>query len=281
MPAWGRFPVRRIEHVDIVRLPLTPIEAFVLSQLDAASDLSELAFLTSLSDDVIERAISRLVEVGAIEYKIPIKETRVEKPARPRTRDPRRDDDDEAPREEQVRPSHVSVRPRRESVPEPIAPAPPTISPPPEPKISVKPDAVADADDIEIDEERRRRIDEVFDKLDGLSHYQLLRIDRKASKKDVKEAYYSLIGIFHPDRYFGKRVGDYKRRLERVFERMTQAYNVLSRDKTRAEYDEYLGDRQRTASYDAVLSSIPPPPPPSEPKMKAVAREAPPPPVIV
>src|SRR5262245_33271287 len=96
MAAWGRFPVRRDDRVDIARLPLTPTEAFVLSQLDAAGDLSELAFLTSLSEEIIERAIARLVEVGAIEYKIPIKETRPEKPIRQRVRDPRRDDDDEA-----------------------------------------------------------------------------------------------------------------------------------------------------------------------------------------
>src|SRR5262245_34824756 len=102
MPSWGRFPVRRVDGVDIVRLPLSPVEAFVLSQLDAAGDMSELLLMTSLSEEFVERALVRLLELGAIEHKIPIKETRIEQPGRARTRDPRREDDaDEPPREEQ------------------------------------------------------------------------------------------------------------------------------------------------------------------------------------
>ena len=45
---------------------------------------------------------------------------------------------------------------------------------------------------------------------------------------------------FHPDTLFGKRLGSYKQKMEAVFKRLTDAYDVLGKKKRRAKYDEYL-----------------------------------------
>jgi len=61
-------------------------------------------------------------------------------------------------------------------------------------------------------------------------YYQILGIDRKANKEDIKKAFRTLAHKYHPD----KKGGD-----EAKFKEVSEAYSVLSDDKKRAEYDAY------------------------------------------
>ncbi|HET9641707.1 MAG TPA: molecular chaperone DnaJ [Candidatus Paceibacterota bacterium] len=61
-------------------------------------------------------------------------------------------------------------------------------------------------------------------------YYQVLGIDRKASKDDIKKAFRKLAHKYHPD----KGSGD-----EAKFKEVTEAYSVLSDEKRRREYDTY------------------------------------------
>ena len=59
-------------------------------------------------------------------------------------------------------------------------------------------------------------------------YYQILGIDKKASKDDIKKAFRTLAHKYHPD----KKGGD-----EAKFKEASEAYSTLSDDKKRAEYD--------------------------------------------
>jgi len=61
-------------------------------------------------------------------------------------------------------------------------------------------------------------------------YYEILGVDKKASKEDVKKAYRTLAKKYHPD----KKSGD-----EAKFKEITEAYSVLGDEKKRAEYDSY------------------------------------------
>lgn len=61
-------------------------------------------------------------------------------------------------------------------------------------------------------------------------YYQILGVDRKASQDDIKKAFRKLAHKYHPD----KEGGD-----EQKFKEASEAYNVLSDEKKRAEYDAY------------------------------------------
>ncbi len=61
-------------------------------------------------------------------------------------------------------------------------------------------------------------------------YYEVLGIDRKASKDDIKKAFRKLAHKYHPD----KSGGD-----ESKFKEVSEAYAILSDDKKRAEYDAY------------------------------------------
>jgi curved DNA-binding protein CbpA len=104
---------------------------------------------------------------------------------------------------------------------------------------------------VDIDLARRRRILDLFYRLDQLNHYQLFDIDPKVEKKAIKSAYFEIVNVFHPDRYFGKNVGSFKLKLEKVFARLTESYDVLSRSASRAEYDAYLRAQSKTRAFDA------------------------------
>ncbi len=61
-------------------------------------------------------------------------------------------------------------------------------------------------------------------------YYKILDIDKKASKDEIKKAFYKLAAKYHPD----KKTGD-----EAKFKEINEAYQVLSNDQKRKEYDTY------------------------------------------
>ena len=61
------------------------------------------------------------------------------------------------------------------------------------------------------------------------NYYEILGVDKKATKDDVKKAFRKLAQKHHPD-----KGGD-----ESKFKEITEAYSVLADDKKRREYDSY------------------------------------------
>mgnify|MGYP003418332650 CR=1 FL=1 len=62
------------------------------------------------------------------------------------------------------------------------------------------------------------------------NYYQILGIEKTASKEDIKKAFHKLAHKYHPD----KKTGDAAK-----FKEIGEAYGVLSDDRKRAEYDSY------------------------------------------
>ena len=61
-------------------------------------------------------------------------------------------------------------------------------------------------------------------------YYKLLGVEKSASKDDIKKAFHKLAHKYHPD----KKGGD-----EKKFKEINEAYQVLSDERKRAEYDSY------------------------------------------
>ncbi len=86
----------------------------------------------------------------------------------------------------------------------------------------------------------QRRILQMSLKLDRMTHFEVLGLHSSADRAAVKRAYFSEIGTFHPDTYFKKNLGDFTKRMEKIFQRMTEAHEVLSNDSARKQYEDYL-----------------------------------------
>jgi molecular chaperone DnaJ len=62
------------------------------------------------------------------------------------------------------------------------------------------------------------------------NYYEVLGVDKKATKDDIKKAFRKLAQKYHPDKSHGD---------ESKFKEITEAYSILADDKKRREYDSY------------------------------------------
>ncbi len=76
------------------------------------------------------------------------------------------------------------------------------------------------------------------------SYHDLLGIERGADTREIKLAYFRLSKEYHPDRYFRRNVGSYSLRLDRIFKKVSEAYELLSDPTTRAEIERELIDSE-------------------------------------
>ena len=100
-----------------------------------------------------------------------------------------------------------------------------------------------------------RRVIEAFHDLDQRDHYALLGVDGIADKKVIKRAYFELAAAFHPDRYFRKRLGSFKVRMEAVFARLTIAHDTLANRENRGAYDAYLSEQRIAQAIEEHLAN--------------------------
>ncbi|MCP3142485.1 J domain-containing protein [Pyxidicoccus xibeiensis] len=138
------------------------------------------------------------------------------------------------------------------------------------------------AEEVDLEPERKKEIIDLERGLDSLDHFAVLGLKPGAQAADVKQAYYNASRRFHPDRYFGKNLGSFRARMERIFRRLTEAHNVLTQPDKREAYlraHPALGLAAAAATPPPAAPRPPEPPPPLTPVPATahVASPAPPP----
>ncbi len=242
--------------VNLRQLPIGPEEAFLLSRVDGRSAASDLSIATGIPQERVDELLRRLVTLGAIQYGAETPPAHSSHPPRGAARDAAHSRDSQEGLGSQPRASR------------------PEGSQPPQSRpslgfavveqvelsgISLHPAAALyDPSELDVDVElelpRKRRILDTYYQLDILSYYQLLGVERDAEKKQIKDAYFNTVGVFHPDKYFGRRLGHFKPKLERIFQVLTEAHDTLTRRTRRAEYDAYLHSQRQTRALDRMLT---------------------------
>lgn len=210
-----------VPEVDVRGLPLGALEGFLLSRIDGELTLTELGEMTGLGTEAVTDIVVRLVSLSAVRWK-DSSPASVRPPRAPAAeRNPAR-----------------SRPPERDSQPTPARPM--RINPAPVNVLRALYDPSELEEDVDLERERRRQILDTFYHLETTNYYQLLEVAPDADKKEVRDAYFQLSRIFHPDTMFRKRLGTYKQKMEVIFRRLTEAYETLNKKKTREAYDDYL-----------------------------------------
>ncbi len=93
------------------------------------------------------------------------------------------------------------------------------------------------AEKVDLDVERKKEILSLERALDRLNHFEVLGLKPGASAAEVKKAYHEASRRYHPDRYFEKKLGSFRGRIERIFKRIHDCYAVLSDLDRRAQYE--------------------------------------------
>ena len=218
----SRLP-RLVEGIDLRQLPIGPAEAFVLAHVDGTANETEIADEVGIELEAARDTLETLARLGAIWFdRAAVGESPRAAPSRPRSSDPTR----------------IGAIVETSGPSEPQHPA------------AALYDARELDEVVDIEPERKRVILDTFYRLDSITHYQILQVDPSADKRTIKNAYFQVVNIYHPDRYFGKTLGSFKVKLERVFARLTDAHDALTRAGPRAEYDAYLASRNKTRALD-------------------------------
>jgi len=235
---------------DWKTLPLGVRDAFVITQLDGRLTIEQVSEIVGLDTDELIEIAERLVQIGAA-----ANTEKSERPAWTPRRDPRAEDDDDAPPppRRSKRPSRApSPIPRRSMSPKSMSPKSmsPKRSPTPSPRrtrrsvkaqTAVKPQSIGRNEGAcELDQATQNTITDLDTKLPRLDHYAKLGVERDAEKKTIKRAYFAYVAKYHPDRFFGKKLGPLGAAIDRVFHLLTEAHDTLVDPMLRVQYDAKL-----------------------------------------
>lgn len=245
--------VRRIKDPDVVRyalgnvdrvlvlstdpllrfqkITLTPTDGYILSRIDGTFSARELFQLLHVDISEAQKSLFGLLCTGVVEF-LP------EAPAKRR----------EFARSAATLPPVVA-----DALPvgriQPVSPSP-------------------DSEAIRI---RRREVLDAHEGLSKRNHFEVLGVSRNATEAQLKEAYFGLAKRFHPDVHHESQLSDLREKLEAVFIRLGQAYDVLKNPKSRAQYEGQLG---RLTSQPDPASPSPPETSPDPAYLARMALEA-------
>ena len=269
--------VRRIEDPDVIRyalgdidrvlalssdpllrfqrIALSPTDGFVLSRVDSTLSVREIIQMSPLDPAETQKSLFGLLCTGVIEPVAGVTKPRPQpgagrSPARATVRA------EPPPPPPTSRPAAPWSSGRLQPLASDEPGAAPSSAPGPDPTLPASPDEpaapVASATQpaspaIPFDpqkqkevEERRREIGEAYRDLKAQSHFELLGVPRAANEAQIKEAYFRLARRFHPDAHHDPTLADLREKLEAVFIRLGEAYEVLRNPRTRGNYEASL-----------------------------------------
>jgi curved DNA-binding protein CbpA len=237
--AQKRTPRQSPERRDAKSFPLSPTDGYVLSRIDGTMNEADLTASTGLPEAQVQASLAKLESLGLIVFD-----------GAPATR--------VAPvsgaSAVAARTSSVQMRAASTLTPsgsmKAVPPAPPSAPAP-----LTESEQASLAEDIDLDPELRKRVINAYRDLDRRDYYALLGIGAHDDRKAVKRAYYELAATFHPDRYFRKRLGSFKVRMEAVFAKLTLAHDTLSDKEKRSEYNDYLSERRISLAIEEHLAN--------------------------
>jgi curved DNA-binding protein CbpA len=138
-------------------------------------------------------------------------------------------------RQEEEKPSAPSSSPLHASPPS----TPPPSTPPPSAAGATA--AAAEKAEPPPEEGLKGRIAEALEfhqNLEKLDYYQILGVERDVSPDEVKKSYFKLARKFHPDLFGRQFPPETLKKIDEVFDRITKAYNTLSDERKKSDYND-------------------------------------------
>jgi curved DNA-binding protein CbpA len=218
--------------IDVFSLPLSTKEGFVLSRVDDVSTVEDISIMVGIKVAELLTMLERLADLGAVKLAwrpaVGTHKSHSHKAASGSEPAPVLHKGEAHPAVQRVLATPVVPLYAEHEVDEPG----------------------------DLSEVQKRRVLNAFYGVQGKDFYQLLGVDQDVDKKAIRAAYFEISRLFHPDSLFGKDLGSFKVKMETVFKRVTEAYEVLGRSQRRKEYDEYLASTMTTSAIQHTLDRV-------------------------
>jgi curved DNA-binding protein CbpA len=89
-------------------------------------------------------------------------------------------------------------------------------------------------------QEKLSEVYEFHENLSSFNYYQILGVGADASQDDIKKSYFRLARKFHPDLFSRELPKEDTHKIDAVFGHITKAYQTLSDEKRKRDYDKEL-----------------------------------------
>ncbi|MGC8578919.1 MAG: J domain-containing protein [bacterium] len=95
---------------------------------------------------------------------------------------------------------------------------------------------------IALTQEERVNIEKMLELVENGNYYQMLSVPLNVKPSEVKIRFFELSKVYHPDRYFKKDIGIYRDKLNTIFKKLSEAYEVLYDPNKKRLYDATLAN---------------------------------------
>ena len=95
----------------------------------------------------------------------------------------------------------------------------------------------------------KEMIQQAYENRELKNHYEMLGVDKNASVQEIRRAYFRCAKLYHPDRHFDPEMNDVKEKLETLFSRIHDAYETLSSESERDNYNLSLAEKKKPGTH--------------------------------
>ena len=184
---------------DYTELSLNPLEGFILSRIDGKLTFEEIKKIAFTDDKTFYKTIFALDFLGLVDYN--------ETP--PNTQKTEKNNKKETTSKQKVKTE--SKQAKTEDAEQPLT---------------------------EEDKKFMKEVNELYLELPTINYYDLLIVDYKFDKNELKESYHKLIKKYHPDSH--PKLKEIHHELHAIVSAITKAYNTLKNDLEREEYNKRM-----------------------------------------
>ncbi len=233
-------------RIELGQLRLTPQEARAASAFDGVRSVAALVARMPAEADALTRTALLMASFELVSFAAERPEPSGAAQARPPEPAPKA----AAPPPGPARPAPAAAP--RAAAPPVFAPRPPPVASKPAPAASAP---AADMAAAAVDLDKLRAL---AGSLRSRNHFDVLGLPKEALGSQVKQAYFALAKLYHPDTILAGGPPEVARLKSEVFTVIGEAYRVLGDDKARAAYLEELkagGGSQEQLDAAAIFAA--------------------------
>jgi tetratricopeptide (TPR) repeat protein len=215
--------VRLVSGADLKQTGLSSVEGFVLSRVDGMSSMQTICLLTGLGEEATLEILSKLRDKGLI--LVGDEELASSQPLQPV--------------DTLVDPSPLGLQLEEPGPADTADPADTDTRETPAAEAEEWKDSDTD-EEVELKPEMRDRVRERHGALGQLNLFELFGVSPESDIKTIRKAFFAQSKIYHPDRYFGKKLGPYADMLHEIFKQMNAGYKMLCDKQKLADYRQMV-----------------------------------------